>query len=121
MLSFSLINPIITFVDSRMWFIRNIFLFFIFLFFIFLFHNCAPLAEKGTFVEETITVSGADSHVVDQPEENTGDDDDNGDGGGNDDNDDDPDPEPEPEPIGEEFNGSETEDGGEPPITTDLH
>ena len=104
--------------------IKNIFLLFLFSFFCFFFHNCAPLVAEGGFVKGGITVSSAAS------EDDTDDDDGGGEGDGGDgegdgdgdgDGDDDDDDDNAEEPVGEEFDGSETEEGGRAPITRSLH
>lgn len=114
-----------------MYLIKNIFLLFLFLLFCFFFHNCAPLVAKGGFVEGGITVSGAASTDDTDDDEDDDENDDTGDsdGGGagdddedEDDNDDEDDEDDEDEePIGEEFDGTETEEGGRAPVTRSLH
>ncbi len=93
-----------------------------------LFYNCAPLTEKGNFVEESIRITGFDSQNDGSSDGSDGGDDgddgssDGGDDGSSDGSDDGDDGSSDgSEPIGDEFGGSETPEEGPAPITRTLY
>ena len=99
--------------------------------FVFLFYNCAPLAEPGSFKTTDINVLNSESpkgNAGDKDansnnnEEGEGDkDEDQGDNDENENQDPEEDENDTAEPIGEEFNGSETQEVGGTPITRGLY
>ena len=112
-----------------------------------LFYNCAPLTDKGNFIEESIRITGFDSQnnggssdgSDDGGSDDGGSDDGGSDGsddggsddGGSDGSDDGGNNDGESdgstgndnnnEPIGDEFGGSETPEEGSTPITRSLY
>ena len=102
-----------------------------------LFYNCAPLAEKGNFIDESIKITGFDSQNDDNSGDNDNSDDndssndndnsdDNDSSNDNDNSDDndssnDNDNNDNKEPVGEEFEGSQTPEAGPAPITRSLY
>lgn len=110
-----------------MWKIENFIIFCLCLLFVFLFHNCAPLAKKGSFEEIGIKVFGSESPQENGEEGDEGKEDnkeDNKDttneGDGDKEDDEDKNGEDDIEPVGKEFDGSETPEAGNTPITRKL-
>lgn len=95
--------------------------------FVLFFHNCAPLTEQGNFKEAGVNVFNSGSPTTQEKvnDDNNGEEekeDDGSEGNDEENNDlDDEDTETPAEPIGEEFDGSETPEGGGTPVTRGLY